>query len=322
MRYLLIILSFCISVLAFSQQEAQYSNYQMNNFMLNPAVAGTYTFWNIKMGYRTQWVSMPGGPKTMFTTFHGPVHHPDATKRVRRKMAHHGIGGSIYSDRAGAIQYNGVNGTYSFHIILNRELTLSVGASLGVKEFRLDGSQLEFVQTVDDPKITNSTYSTFKPDGNLGFWLYNRERMFFGASARQVLNRKIDFQSGNAVIGNDDSRMNIHYFITSGYLFDISRKLSFISSLMVQFNYPAPVQVDLNGTFWFDKQIGIGLSYRHLDALYLIFDYLYKDRWEFGYAFDYTLSELTRYNSGTHEIIVGLRLGEPRKTPQCPAKFW
>ena len=69
----------------FTQQEAQFSNYQMNNFMVNPAVAGSYLFWNAKIGYRAQWIDMDGGPKTMFATIHGPLGNSDERKVKRRK---------------------------------------------------------------------------------------------------------------------------------------------------------------------------------------------------------------------------------------------
>ena len=75
-------------------------------------------------------------------------------------------------------------------------------------------------------------------------------------------------------------------------------------------------------TFWFKEEIGLGFSYRHLDALYVIFEYVYDKKFEFSYAFDLTLSELNKYNNGTHEIIVGYRWGMPSRKVLCPAKFW
>ena len=52
-----------------AQQEAQYSNYNMNSFMLNPAVAGSKAFLNAKLGMRSQWVGIEGSPQTQFASF-------------------------------------------------------------------------------------------------------------------------------------------------------------------------------------------------------------------------------------------------------------
>jgi len=172
--------------LAFGQQEAQYSNYQMNNFMLNPAVAGSYSYWNAKVGYRTQWVGMEGGPQTMFATVQGSLNTPQMQKKRRRgpkSPISHGVGGSVSYDKAGAISYTEFSGTYALHSKLNRTFTLSIGASVGMKEFRLDGTQLQFVHKVDDPEIQNENYSHVMPDMSLGLWLYS-DKMFFGAAAR------------------------------------------------------------------------------------------------------------------------------------------
>ena len=320
MRKLLIILSILSSLLVIGQQEAQYSNYQMNNFMLNPAVAGSYAFGNAKIGYRTQWVGMEGAPQTAFATIHAPIHHPEASRHQRTHKPHHGIGASFFRDQTFAISYTGFSGSYAFHMKMDRKHTLSIGASLGLKNFQLDGNKLIFVHTPDDPEIGKNVYTKLIPDANIGFWFYS-DRMFFGGSARQVLNSSLELSNVDEA-KNSLSKLTKHYFITAGTLLDVSREWSFIPSFMVQSVKPAPVQVDLNGTFWYQKKAAVGFSYRNLDAVYLILDYVYNDKLEIGYAFDFTVSELSKYNGGTHEIIVGIRWGEDHHRVTCPAKFW
>jgi len=39
-------------------------------------------------------------------------------------------------------------------------------------------------------------------------------------------------------------------------------------------------------------------------------------------TFDFTVSELSQYNGGTHEIIVGIQWGADHHKVTCPAKFW
>lgn len=322
MRNLLIIfLLGMVATHSFSQQEAQYSNYQMNNFMLNPAVAGSYSFFNAKVGYRMQWAGMEGGPRTMFASIQGPIKKPrQSMKRKRRKGGiHHGIGGTFQSDQAGAISYQGFNGTYAIHTQLNNTFTLSLGASLGVKVFTLDGSKLKFIHTGDDPELSRQIYSDVMPDMNLGGWLYS-ETMFFGVSARQVLQNEISLKTENLET-NDYSKLHNHYFITAGTMLTMTEDWSFIPSIMLQSVRPAPLQVDLNGTFLYDKRLGLGFSYRHLDAVYFIFEYVHDEKFEFSYAFDLTLSELNKYNSGTHEVIIGVRWARKGQV-LCPAKFW
>ncbi len=321
MKYLFVILVCLITLSVKAQQETHYSNYQVNNFLLNPAVAGSYNYWNAKIGYRTQWTGMEGAPQTMFASFHGPIKATKGRRYRRKKKPHHGIGMMVYRDEAGAISYNGFMGSYALHTKVNRHYTISIGASFGMKEFRLDATKLKFVQTPDDPELNSQVYSDVMPDANLGVWIYS-ENVFFGASARNILQSGIEISNGEEVLGNDYSKLYNHYFVTGGMLFDINTDWAFVPSVMVQHVRPAPVQFDLNGTFWFQEKIALGISYRNLDAIYAVFEYVHNERFEFSYAYDLTISELTRYNHGSHEVVVGMRWGTPKGKVLCPAKFW
>ena len=319
MRRLFIIISILIVSVANGQQEPQYSNYQMNNFMLNPAVAGSYTYMNAKIGYRGQWVTMPGSPRTFFATYQGSIHHPDASARSRRHWPHHGVGAYVFSDKAGAYSYSGLSGTYAYHIHFNKTYALSLGGSVGLKQLRIDGTDFQFVDQIIDPGLGRGVYNKLLPDANLGFWLYSKD-LFFGAAARQILRSNLDITSADA--GGELARQHSHYFATGGYKFGISNDWSFIPSLMLQYVAPAPAQIDINGTFWFQEKLALGFSYRNRDALYFILDLVVKDKLEFGYAFDFTISELSNYNAGSHEVILGIKWGAVDSKIKCPGQFW
>ena len=91
---------------------------------------------------------------------------------------------------------------------------------------------------------------------------------------------------------------------------------------MVKFVHPAPVQFDINMRLMYENIAWVGISYRNKDAINLVLEYVWDDTIEIGYAFDYTLSELGQYNNGSHEIIIGVRWGNPKRETICPAKFW
>ena len=330
MRRVLVIISLVFIVQhAFAQQEAQYSLYQTNNFLINPAVAGSYEYWNVKGGFRKQWVGMEGGPTTMFASFHGRLTTPNILKSKRRRFKrakgggfHHGFGAKVYNDQAGAITYSGFSGSYAVHMKLNRWYTLSFGASLGMKTFRLDGSKLKFVHTPDDPDIGKQVYSDDMPDLNVGFWLYS-DKWFFGGTARQLLRSDITIQQVGAELEQGEySRLYSHFFVTAGRAFEINPDWTAVPSVMLQYVHPAPPQFDLNTTFWYRDKIGLGVSYRNLDAVYVLFEYIHNQKFEFSYAFDFTISELTQYNSGSHEVVVGYRFGSQKRKVRCPAKYW
>ncbi len=54
----------CVCVLivgcASAQQQPYYTQYILNNFILNPALAGIENYWDFKVSYRNQWVGLQG----------------------------------------------------------------------------------------------------------------------------------------------------------------------------------------------------------------------------------------------------------------------
>jgi len=289
--------------------------------MLNPAVAGSYSYWNVKMGYRKQWVGMEGAPRTMFVSLHGAINHPEEFRTRRRvHKPHHGVGGYIFSDKTGPISYNGAFFSYAYHIKMNRHVTFSIGSYAGLKEFRLNADELYFVETPDDDMVPEGISSTIIPDANFGFWMYSDD-FFVGASIHQLLQSSLKID--NPLDEENAGMLFNHYFLSAGVKLKFSHEWSFVPSIMVKHVSPAPTQVDINGAFMYKDIWWVGMSYRHLDALAIVAEYDINDTWEIGAAIDLTtFSKLRHFNYGTYEVILGYRWGGPKKKLTCPAKFW
>src|SRR3954469_22846782 len=110
----LIIFTFHISVLAFGQAKPSYTQYILNNYILNPAVAGIENYTDVKLSYRNQWTGIDGAPVTAYFSIHAPIGKSDlrtsATSMPVRGVnprgkdywdqystpsAHHGIGAVV-----------------------------------------------------------------------------------------------------------------------------------------------------------------------------------------------------------------------------------
>ena len=72
-----IALFFCLGLVVFSEVKAQqrpyYTQYIMNNYIINPAVAGIENYWDVKASHRMQWVGLQDAPVTTYITMHGPL---------------------------------------------------------------------------------------------------------------------------------------------------------------------------------------------------------------------------------------------------------
>jgi len=308
----------------FAQQAPQYSNYVMNNYILNPAVGGSYTFWNAKMGHREQWVNMAGAPKTSFISFHGPLGHMH-TKRNRTlskktRSYHHGVGGFVSLDRLGPFTWTSAYASYAFHMKLSKKVTGSMGVFAGVKEFKIDGDQIRFVEHKEDGLVKNGVSTSMLPDGSVGGMVYG-DKFFAGLSVNQIFQSGLNYEAKDGSFKN--GKLNNHYFITGGYKLNINRHWHFYPTVMVKYMRPAPVTFDINLRMMYEDFVWFGVLYRDRDAVALVAEYIINNTFEIGYAYDYDVAnKLWRYNAGSHEIIIGIRWNDVKKEIRCAAKYW
>jgi type IX secretion system PorP/SprF family membrane protein len=306
-----------------AQQRPQYSQYMVNQFALNPAVAGQEEFTDIKAGYRNQWLGgfKGDGPVSYYLTAHTALGRPMTTAYGNhRHMAKgwHGLGVNIYNDITGPTRRTGAYLAYSYCLPVTPKYRLSIGAFLGAQQFSVNGNQFVLVDETD--QVLNGVHSTIVPDLILGTWFYSK-RLYVGIAAHQITQRGLDFK--DAVVDNPDpSKLNAHYFLTAGYNIPISH-FSIVPSIMVKYVTPAPVSIDLSakivykeGLFWW------GASYRNLDSFTLIVGTTILDgRMPISYSYDLSVSKLIKYNTGSHEIVVGYKIPLPHRTI-CASNFW
>ena len=309
----------CLGIQA--QQRAQYTNYIMNNYVLNPAVGGINNYWDVKAGFRDQWTGVTGGPKTMFVSMHGALGYPNKRVRNSHLKAHHGIGGYVFRDASGPLSMTGAYLSYSYHLKLSKTFTASAGAFLGILQNQLNNSQLVFVQNPDDPSLAaNGRTNIVKPDGTVGIWIHS-DRVFFGLSANQIFGNRVQFTNS----ASSDGKLVYHYFLTGGYKIKLNSSLDLIPSTMIKYVHAAPVQFDINARLKYKNTIWMGASYRNQDALAVLIGFMYNNKFDFGYSYDVTTSRLRVSSWGSHELIVGVNFAgfsAKRKRVLCPMDYW
>ena len=129
-----------------AQQLPVYSQYMMNKFLINPAVAGSEGYTAINLTAREQWIGLKDSPKTHALSFHTrllPDSYINKINPVRRKRMQAsrdskvGLGGYIFNDRTGLVNRTGLRFTYAYHIKI-KEGQLSFGLSGNIYQYKLD----------------------------------------------------------------------------------------------------------------------------------------------------------------------------------------
>ncbi len=305
---------------ALAQQQAQYSQYMNNNYLLNPGATGVEDYIDVKFSYRAQWVGLEGAPRTYYASISSSLGKwRTTTKRTiqDRRRPFHAIGGLVYNDVTGPTSRTSVYGSYAYNLVLTRGIRAALGASVGMQQFAVDGQQLHFF----DPTTVAASAASRVLDASVGLWVYSPD-FYFGVAGAQLLGNKLDFSySANQVgVGAPGNSLRRHYFVTGGVRIPINEDWSLVPSVLVKAVAPAPLSVDINAKLKYKDLLWAGVSWRAFDSAIAMVGISYE-QFTLGYSYDTGLSELAGYNAGSHEILLGLRLKKKAQVV-CTNRFW
>ncbi len=288
----IILISFLVfSGTLFAQQLPHFSQYYLNDYLINPAVAGTRPYFEGKSAHRYQWEGITDAPRTYTLSAHGPTKN--------QKM---GLGGYLFTDHVGPTRRTGFNLSYAYHLKINESLNLSLGLSAGVLQFMIDGSKITLRES-DDDIITNGVQSVLLPDAGFGFYLYH-EKYYFGFSSPQLLNSRVTFFKDGR---NPEGTLPSHFFVNGGYRFVLDEDFTIEPSVFVKYVKPAPVQMEGTLRIIYQDKLWLSGTYRDKDAITASLGYLINNSFTIAYAYDFTTTNLKNYSTGTHELMVGVR---------------
>jgi len=331
-----------VSFSSFGQAKPNYTQYVLNNYVLNPALTGIENYVDIKSSFRNQWTGIEGAPVTSYFTIHGPIgKEDDLTTATSFKMqgvnprgedywknyeaapAHHGVGMSIVNDKAGYINRWTISGSYAYHIPITRKTTLAAGISLGVSSINLDRSKVYFGNLdPNDPAVgyANNELQKIKPEIGAGLWLYGA-KYYIGASVLNIIPGKNSFVS-NLKYGD---YFTPNYFATAGYRFTLDDNFSLLPSLMYQYWQPQLSGLHINAKLQYQDLVWVGGSYRasNLISGYAAFlGFNISNTINASYSFELaTSSRLKNYTGNTHELLIGFVLGN-KFGDTCPRNVW
>ena len=277
--------------LMFAQQLPNFTQYMFNPFVINPAIAGTNNYYQIRLNSRFQWAGITDPPITNCLSIYGP------NSSKKKDM---GFGGYMMSDVTGPTSRTGFYGAYAYNVALNNTIRVSMGLSLGLQQYKIDGTKI----TLADPDqvLQPTVYAQFVPDASVGVYVYSSSFQV-GFSAMQLINNKLkiyDTQSGL-------NKLKSHFYLTGGYKYFINRDWAVEPTAVIQGVTPVPIQLDLSAKVIYQNMVWGGLAFRTSDAVSILLGYTYQKKISIGYSYDLSISPIRQYQSGSHEIMVNYR---------------
>lgn len=333
------LIGYCQNTLA--QQRPHYTQYILNQYILNPAISGIENYTDLKMSARDQWVGLNGSPRTIYLSVHGPLGKKDnrtsATsyqipgQNPRGKYywenytaaePHHGVGFAMINDQTGSFNRFSANVSYAYHLGLSPTTNISAGFSAGITRVGIDRSKQDFSGSGDpvDPATgaaISGEINKIKPDIGAGIYLYSRD-YFIGLAAQQIIPQKLVFADDASL--QTTGRLIPHVFLSAGYRFLLTDDINAIPSLMMKYINSSSknnIQPEMNLKLQYRDLLWIGGSYRYQNGYAGMMGFNVSNTFNVGYAYDFTTTNLNTVSRGTHELMLGFLIGN-KYSEACP----
>jgi len=302
----LITLSVFVDVEA--QQDPHYTQYMYNMNVINPAYAGSKENLSFGLLYRQQWEGIEDAPRTF--TFSG---HSPAGKNV-------GLGLSVISDQIGPVKEQNVYGDFSYTLNLGGEHRLALGIKAGAT-FQKIGLFSDINGTLPDPTdeaFSEDSDNTYFNIGT-GFFYYTNNYYIALSVPNMLKSKHLNVRrDGQERYYGEETQ---HYFLTGGYVFQLTDNIKFKPFTMIKSAFDAPVSFDVSTNFLFNEKFEIGATYRLDDSFGGMVNYAITPNLRIGYAYDRIISDLKVTTPASHEVILLFDLNFPKKVSRSPRYF-
>jgi type IX secretion system PorP/SprF family membrane protein len=305
---LITLLVVCTSV-SKSQQLEQWTQFYLNEYTINPAVAGSDKYFHANAMFRNQWSGITDAPRTYYMSVQGPI--------VKDNM---GIGGSVFSDVLGPLSKTGLQLSYAYHLKLNQESKLSFSLAASIFQWAVNGSELN-LENQNDIALSGQNMSVVVPDFGFGI-RYSMKNFHVGAYLPQITSAKIRLFDDYSETKNELDR---HYYLNAGYRYDINDDFAVEGNYFARFVHPIFMnELQVRGIY--KEMVWLGSSVRMpvvgiegISAICFMAGYQFENNMTIGYSYDLDLGKVGNVSNGSHEILVGIRFSKKNPKPLIPA---
>ena len=256
----------------------------------NPGAVGNSDKICLGAAFRNQWTGLPDAPVTTTFTAHMPVTLFGRT---------HGIGLNLMNDNLAFNNDFTFSFSYAFRIDVGMG-SLGIGANVGLANQSLTPSWngADIITPDSDDAIPKNGGSVFGFDMGLGVY-YNTDNLYVGVSTSHLNQTSFDFPEDLA-----EAKLIRHYYLMAGYNIQLANPMfEIMPSLMVQTDARSN-HLYLNTNLRYNKRFWGGVSYSVGGAIAALFGIELMNGIKIGYSYDFELSPLLKYNSGSHEVTV------------------
>lgn len=278
-----------------AQQLPQLSQFMLNDFAVNPAIAGMNDYYQIKTSVRNQWVGIEDAPKTTLLSIYG------------KSSDHVGLGGSVFNDQVGPTSRAGASLTYAYHLNFTDEVKMSMALSGGFTQFKIDKVGWNTFHT-DDPLMDGAEAVNLVPDATFGLNIYEEDKWYLGIAVPQLLNSKltlIDEDFVNNISLDMDGSLSRHIYLMGMYNLEIDHYWDLQPSVLFK-TVSNQNQIDMGLKTVYSDKFWMGMDYRTNGDISALLGFIIQEKFMIGYSYDIPNPDISQYTSGSHEFMFGV----------------
>lgn len=203
-------------------------------------------------------------------------------------------------------------GTYGYNFPVSEDYHLSFAASVGVVQYKLDGSAFSNMHDVDDPLIYSSQLSHYNFDANFGAYFYSSS-LYAGYSVFHLFGGKIQSYDAEKDTSTTLEKLYRHYNLIAGYMIVLNKNLwiepsmIFMHSPIYKKDLNTSILFELGGKVTLQRKIWFGATWKSLTGASILFGYLHEKKYEFGLSYEYDFNKVGFNSTGTIELMLGYR---------------
>lgn len=274
------------------QQEWGYSQYLFNLFDVNGAYAGNHEAISTALRYRKQWIGFDGAPETQTFSIHTPLSGPSTAAGLRIKRENIGARSTLHTR---------LNGTYKFPLGDGR---LGVGITVGLLHQSLNTGNLN-VKDGNDPYLGQGNWTSNTPTVDFAV-LYSSDKYYLGFESNGINRQSFKWTESSI------ARLYMQMMITGGVMKKVGSNDLIHFSALGKISEGQLYQAEASASFLLNNKVWIGAGYRIKYGVVMFTEWNINKQIRLGYSFDVPTGYLSMYESGSHEIFLGITFGNKK----------
>ncbi len=284
----------------YGQQMPESNLYSLNKFSINPAYAGYNGCAEGYISNLSQWGGFEGAPRTSYFMVHSGI--PSLNENMS-------VGGQVVMDRTDMIDRLSAVVSYGYKLDLGNEQILRFGLSGGMYQVNADPSQATVLDGNDDVVLSGASRGvTFSSEFGA---FYSWNGIQFGVSVPEIFQRKVDFNIQGL---SSEYYLRRNFQVFGSYKYEVSDIITVEPNFLYKTVGNGLSQIDFNVVGTYDNLVSLGLGYRTHSGLMTQLHANIKDMFYLGYAYAVPGNGIIQYSSGSHEIMLGIKLCKDTNT--------